>query len=297
MQVREYSARRTQLQAQQSVLRQEKTQLVEQVNGLRRQITAAREQQRLIADELRGVQTLADQGLVPLTRLRGLQRAAADLDGTIGQYTADIARAQAASGQVDLRLASLDRDRLAEVAGQLREMDTRLAEATPRLTAYQGQLQRTSVRAPVSGRVVGLTVFNRGAVLQAGQTVAQIVPDRPELVIESRISPNDADNVNPGQRTEIRISAFPGRELPILYGRVIDISADAFTDEERGISYFKVRTAVPEDQLRIIRDAQGAEALRPGLPAEVVIPLRSRTALDYLIEPLRHSLWRSFREQ
>ncbi len=297
LQQREFEVRRTALGAQRSVLRQEKAQLAEQIIGLQTQITASREQQRLIADELRGVQTLADQGLVPLTRLRGLQRAAADLEGTIGQYNAEIARARAASSQVDLRLASLDRDRLAEVAGQLREIEARIATVTPQVTAYQGQLRRTVIRAPVAGRVVGLSVFNRGAVVAPNQTVLEIVPTRPDLVIESRISPADADNVTPGQRTEIRIAAFPGRELPILYGEVIDISADAFTDEQSGIQYFKVRTRVPPDQLAIIRESQGPNALRPGLPAEVVIPLRQRTALDYLIEPFQHSLWRSFREQ
>lgn len=297
LQTREFQARRQALEAQRRVLRQDKTQLAAQISGIERQIVSAREQQRLIGDELRGVQTLADQGLVPLTRLRGLQRARADLEGQIGQYTAEIARAREAGGQIDLRLASLDRDRIAEVGGQLREIDTRLSEVTPRLQAYQGQLQRTAVTAPVGGRVVALSVFNRGAVISPGQALMEIVPDRDDLVIESRISPADADNVVPGQRSEIRITAFPGRELPILYGQVIDISADSFTEEQTGVRYFKVRTAVPPDQLAIVRRYQGADALRPGLPAEVVIPLRRRTTLDYIIEPFQHALWRSFREQ
>jgi HlyD family secretion protein len=36
--------------------------------------------------------------------------------------------------------------------------------------------------------------------------------------------------------------------------------------------------------------------LRPGLPAQVVIPTRKRTALQYLLEPLNQTLWGSFRE-
>ena len=296
LQNREFNARRQALEAQRRVLRQDKLQLNEQVNGIQRQITAAREQQRLIGEELAGVQTLANQGLVPLTRLRGLQRAQADLEGQIGSFTADIARAREASGQIDLRLASLDRDRIAEVAAQLREIETRLSDVTPRLQAYQGQLQRTAVRAPVGGRIVGLTVFNRGAVIAPGQNLMEIVPDSSNLVIESRISPADADNVVPGQRTEIRITAFPGTELPVIFGEVIDISADSFVDEQTGISYFKARVNVPPDQRAIITRYQGADALRPGLPAEVVIPLRKRTTLDYLIEPFTRSMWRSFRE-
>jgi HlyD family secretion protein len=54
---------------------------------------------------------------------------------------------------------------------------------------------------------------------------------------------------------------------------------------------------VPPEEAREIRDLRGADGgLRPGLPVEVVVPLRDRTALDYLTEPLRRMLWKSFRE-
>jgi HlyD family secretion protein len=36
--------------------------------------------------------------------------------------------------------------------------------------------------------------------------------------------------------------------------------------------------------------------LKAGLPAQILIPLRKRTALDYLIEPLTQSLWKAGRE-
>ena len=297
LQQSEYSARASALQAQRQVLGEERAQAAQQINGLEQQITSARTQQRLIQDELVGVQQLANQGLVPLTRLRSLQRESASLAGNIGQYTAEIGRARESMNQVSFRLSSLDRDRTAEVASQLREVEARLTETAPRVAAYTDQLQRTAVRSPTAGRVVGLTIFNAGAVVAPGQRLMDIVPDRDTLIIEARVSPADADDVRPGQRTEIKITAFPGRELPVLFGEVQDISADALTDEATHQPYFRVYVAVPPSQLDIIRQYQGAGALRPGLPAEVVIPLRERTALDYLFEPFRHALWRSFREQ
>lgn len=296
LQRREFEARRAALEAQRSVLSQERAVYSQQVEGLRRQISAAQEQRRLIQEELSGVQTLASRGLVPLTRLRALQRAAAELDGNIGQFNADIGRVRESSNQVEFRLSSLTRDRTAEVAGQLREVEARLTEVAPRVAAYGDQLRRTAVRSPATGRVVGLTVFNAGAVVSPGQKLMEVVPDRDTLVVDARVSPNDADDLRPGQRTEIRITAFPGRELPLLFGEVQSVSADSFTDERSGVSYFRAQIAVPPDQLAVIRRYQGPNALRPGLPVEVIIPLRSRTALDYLTEPLRHSLWRSFRE-
>ena len=37
--------------------------------------------------------------------------------------------------------------------------------------------------------------------------------------------------------------------------------------------------------------------LRAGMPADVLVPLRKRTALDYFLEPLTAQFWGSFREQ
>jgi len=37
--------------------------------------------------------------------------------------------------------------------------------------------------------------------------------------------------------------------------------------------------------------------LKAGLPVEVAAPLRKRTALRYLVEPLQQRMFRAFREQ
>ena len=65
-----------------------------------------------------------------------------------------------------------------------------------------------------------------------------------------------------------------------------------------GAPYFKVEVKVPPSQLSIIRQYRGDEAgLRPGLPVEVVVPLRKRSAFDYFVEPIREMLWKSFRQR
>jgi HlyD family secretion protein len=49
--------------------------------------------------------------------------------------------------------------------------------------------------------------------------------------------------------------------------------------------------------MAVIREVRGAQTgLRAGLPAEIVIPLKKRTALQYILEPLEQRFWRSFRE-
>jgi len=54
---------------------------------------------------------------------------------------------------------------------------------------------------------------------------------------------------------------------------------------------------VPPDQLSRVRGALGHGELRPGLPVEVLLNVRKRTALQYVLEPLTRNFWRSLREQ
>jgi hypothetical protein len=54
---------------------------------------------------------------------------------------------------------------------------------------------------------------------------------------------------------------------------------------------------VPQSELqRLAEDPRIQAQVRPGPPAQVVIPTRKRTALQYFLEPLNQMLWGSFRE-
>jgi multidrug efflux pump subunit AcrA (membrane-fusion protein) len=125
----------------------------------------------------------------------------------------------------------------------------------------------------------------------------EIVPDRRNLVIQSQVSPSDADDVYPGQTAQVRFLSVHDRTLPLLEGTVRTISADRLTDKESGVSYFVAEVEVAPSELNKVRDALGQGQLRPGLPVEVVLAARKRTALDYLLEPLTVHFWRSLREQ
>jgi HlyD family secretion protein len=74
------------------------------------------------------------------------------------------------------------------------------------------------------------------------------------------------------------------------------VSADAFTDEKTGASFYTAEVTVPLSELRKIEEIRGGNVLRAGLPVTVEIPIRKRTALQYAFEPLISSLNRAFRE-
>jgi HlyD family secretion protein len=297
VQQREFTSRAAELGTQKAVMRQREGQLSEQIEGYRHEVTSNQRQQTLVQEEMDSLKDLQQRGLVPMARIRSLQRDAAQLGGTYGDYGASIAKTQQQIGEARLQTSELDRQRIAETSKDYADVEMQLATAQPKLMDIRRQLERATVRAPATGRVVGLSIFTVGGVVAPGQKLMDIVPDGEPLVIDAKIQPNDADDLKVGQTTEIRIPAFHDRRMPTLSGVVSKISADSFTDEKTGASFFTAEVTVSPAQLRLISNLRGADAgLKPGLPVEVVVPLRHRTALGYLLDPLRSMLWKSFRE-
>jgi HlyD family type I secretion membrane fusion protein len=291
----QFGARRTGRSTETGVLGQRIAQLNEQILGYERQIAANVEQQRLIQEELAGMRSLAEKGYAPMTRVRALERTAAQLDGELGSLRAQIARSREAVGETRLQMSGVSTEMNEDVADQLRQIDVQLNELRPRLAELRSQLARSEVRAPASGQVVGLTIFTQGGVIQPGQTLMEIVPNDASQIIVAQVSPNDVDNLRIGQTTEVRFPGLRERNPPAIHGRVTRISADSFTVEQTGASYFRAEIVVPADELAQL--GRAADALRPGAPVEVIILLRKRTALNYLLEPLTDNLWRSGSEQ
>jgi HlyD family secretion protein len=245
-----------------------------------------------------GVAKLAEQKLVPLPRLRALQRTEAELQGRRGELSASIEQAREGIGETRLQALSARQQQAEEREAQIRDADTQLATLYPKLRATREQLERSRVRAPATGRVVGLTAFTEGGVIRPGDRIMDIVPENQPLVVEARVDPADVDDLRPGQKTEVRFSAFGGRDIPIVRGEVVSISADRFEDEKSGVAFFKTEVVVPPEELKRLQQGAraGARDLKSGMPVELVVPLRKRTALQYLLEPLNQMLWRSFRE-
>lgn len=293
----QFNARRESLAAQRGVLGQRVNQLAEQSIGYERQLESNTEQKRLIGEELEGLRKLAAQGYAPMNRVRALERSEAALTGEEGSYRAQIARSGEAIGETRMQLMSLDQRMMEEVTGQLRDVQVRLDELQPKLVALREQLARSTVRAPEGGKVVGLTTFTIGGVAAPGSTLMEIVPQDRALVIQANVSPADADDLRVGQTTQIRFTSLHERDLPILKGRLTKLSADSFLDESTGQRFFRAEVSVPPAEMERIRKARGPRTgLQAGLPVEVLVPLRKRSALDYLVEPLLQTFWRSGRE-
>ena len=291
----QYGARSAGRSTEVGVLRQRIGQLQERIEGLNRQIASNVEQSRLIGEELDGMRSLAAQGYAPQNRVRALERNAAAIDGELGSLRAQVAGTQQQIGETRLQMLTVTTGTNEEVSDQLRQIEVQLNESQPRLIALRDQIARSRIRSPATGQVVGLAVFTEGGVIQPGQTLMEVVPDAASQIIVAEITPADIDNVHVGLETEVKFPGLRERDPPIIHGEVTRISPDTFTNEQTGRSHYRAEISVPPAEMRKL--GRAASEIRPGFPVEVVVLLRKRTALSYLIEPLTRNLWRSGTEQ
>lgn len=293
----ELGARTGAVRAQLDVLAQRREQLSARIAGYKEQIVSLERQDGLIGEELSGVRQLADRGLAPLTRVRALERAQAELDGRRAELRALIEQTRQAIGETKLQGISVTQSRAEALAEELRRTDTRRAEVLPQVDAVRAQLERTLIRAPATGQVVGLQVHTVGGVIRPGEPLMDIVPEAQPLVLEAQVSPAHADDLKPGMRTEVRFTSFTGISMPLVFGEVTRVSADRLVDERSGTAYFTAEVTISAEQIAVIDAlAPNGSGVRAGLPVEVIVPLRARTALQYLLEPLNRQLWTALRE-
>lgn len=287
-----FKARRTATAGQKAGISEQIRQLKAGVRGLDARLVATRDQVRLIGKELEGVEKLMAQGLTRQSQLLALQRTRAELTGTIGQLETEIAQSNIAITRSEIEMSQVDLVQREQAERDLREVDARIAELMERRSAGREQLDRLVVRAPQTGLVSQLAVHTIGGVIAAGATVALIVPEGDQLVVEARIRPTDIDQAVLGQNAEIQLQTVDARMLPPFAGKVTSLSADVIVQPTTRESYYLARISIA-DEARLRRE----RALVSGMPVEVFLATTAkRTALQYLLSPLTDQLSHAMRE-
>lgn len=270
-----------------------RVQIADQIQGIEAQEAALTTQVALIEEELASQQTLLDRGLAQAARVLSLQRERARLSGTVGELKAQKAQAAGRVTEIDIEIVRIKDTRREEAITQLRDLQVRELELGERRRALLQQLQRLDITAPVSGIVYGLTVFTPRSVIRPADPVLYLVPQDRPLIIAARVEPIHIDKIHLNQDVTLRFSALDQRTTPELIGRVLQISADAFTDEGSRLSYYRAEIALKDGQMA--RLPEGV-TLIPGMPVETFIQTDARTPLAYLIKPLADYFTKAFRE-
>ncbi|MDZ7711477.1 MAG: HlyD family type I secretion periplasmic adaptor subunit [Roseovarius sp.] len=268
-------------------------QIADQIAGIAAQRAALARQRDLIAREHADQQSLLDRGLAQASRVLGLQRESARLDGLMGELAAQKAQAEGRITEIGIESLGLRTGRREEAITTLRDLQFRELELREQRRALREQTDRLEITAPVAGVVHDMRVFAPRSVIRAAEPLLYIIPQDRPLVIDARVDTIHIDKLFIGQEVTLRFAALDQRTTPALMGRVTRISADAFEDETTRTPYYRAGIVLGEGQIaRLPEDV----TLVPGMPVETFIRTADRTPLAYLAKPFTDYLARAFRE-
>jgi len=288
-----FVARITSLHEETSRLNERKQQLIEQIAGIEAQTIAITRQHAIVVAELVGQEHLLDNGLTQLSQVSTLQREEASLSGRLGELAATLAQVRGQIAEVEIEILRLKSNRREDAITTLLDLQYSAVELRQRRLSLSERIDRLEIKAPRSGVIYGLQVKTLRSVITPAEPILYVVPQDTYLVIRTRINAIDIDQLELGQQATLRFSAFDTRTTPEIDGYVTNISADIYTDEATGLTFYTAELLPIEGEIEKLED----NVILPGMPVEVLIRTGDRTPMDYLLKPLAGYFYRAFREE
>ncbi|MBP2312858.1 HlyD family type I secretion periplasmic adaptor subunit [Azospirillum soli] len=288
-----FQTRRSLLESKTTQYRQRIEQTHAEIRGLNAEQVSIDRRIELAKEEIAAVQPLVDKGLERRTRILGLERLKAELEGQRGEAIAGVARSQRVIAEAETAILDVQNDHLNGVAEQLRETQQQIHDLTERIQAATDTLTRTEVKAPEAGVVTDLRIHTPGGVIGAGEPLLDLVPEEDRLTVRVQLRPEDVDAVHVGLPAEVRLLPARGHPTDPVGGTVSYVSADRLTDKVTGQGYYSGYIRLQEEDLGKL---DGLVPL-PGMPAEVMIRTGETTVALYALTPVLDSFRRAFRER
>ena len=279
-----------------AILTQRKRQAQQQILGNKRMLISLRQRKASLERDLASLRPLDAQRLIPRNELRAKEREHNALLGDMSARQSDIKRLKEVMLEQNQQQGLEKKRYFQSLNLELRDLERRHIDLVSTKERIQEKLSHIDIIAPVAGKIEKFDVVTIGAVIQAGSPILEIVPLDYKFNIIANVSVSDIDNLNIGERAEIRLSIFDdARYFEPLYAHVENISADTTIDKQTGFAFYKTRLNVSKEVAKELEKRK--VKLVAGMPVEVVIKTGKRTVLEYFMKPLKQMLDNSMNEK
>jgi membrane fusion protein, adhesin transport system len=272
-----------------SGIEQKKSELIE----AKSQLKTVDEGLRLASEEFTALRKLKVAGAASRAEVMASENRHNELNGLRNRIKLSLPRLQAGVDELTTRREERANSFKAKVAAELNDIEIKISSFTASLQGQQSRVERTEIRAPVSGILKTVNATNIGQVIKPYDAVAEIVPDSETVLVQARIRPEDIGFIAKGLPAVIKLSAYDYSIFGSLHGTLERIAADSSTDE-RGVVYYAVD--VRADKSFIERRGE-RWPVKPGMVASVEIITGTRTVFQYLTKPIHRMATMALRER
>jgi HlyD family secretion protein len=183
-------------------------------------------------------------------QLRSSQTAVQQAEVSLADSRNKLRRAERLHGEGIATREALEAAELAETSARLRLEEAREAvqQTQANLVKAQDDLSKTTIYAPLTGRVIALNA-KEGEVVVSGTmnnpgSVIGTIADMSEILAEVDVDETEIVNISLGQEAVLKVDALPGREYR---GKVVEIGSSGFSrPQQPDVTFFKVKALLAE---------------------------------------------------
>jgi membrane fusion protein, type I secretion system len=286
-----WQAQRQDLNNQQNMLRLQQQQAQQQIAGKNKESRDIKKQLKLLNSDVNAFTSLSEKDFVSKSQRNKVRSNAIILERMINTTSSEINQLQTHIMELAQQSERLQHIHILTAVDDYRRLLKQASRLQKELALTNSRLDRTHIRAPISGRISQLRINAVGSTIEPEMVLMEIIPDEADLIVEARVKPDDIDSITQQNTAQIRLSAYNPRHTPLIDANIISLSPDTLADE-RGLRYYTLALAIDEQDI-----ANNPQlGLYPGMPAEAIIHTGTRTLLDYLLGGLRTFSERSLRE-
>lgn len=251
-----------------------------QVKNIQQKIAATFGQRNLLEKQFALIKSLFEKGyegelamLEVTLQLEGFDEQMRNLESSIVQEELRISTL--VKKKNSLRNNFLERAYQGSYDAQLEVM-----QISDKITSIETRLEKSSLTAPITGRISRFLSNNLGQFVRSGETVAEIMPDSVPLMMYVKIPPEHISNVKIGQKALVSLDNMDMRNNNKLEGELLELDGDA-SQEENGGRFF---SGIIE-----IKDMNVQFAV-PGVQGVSSLYLGKQSIADYFMEPIWKTL-------
>ncbi|MDQ3009311.1 MAG: HlyD family efflux transporter periplasmic adaptor subunit [Acidobacteriota bacterium] len=256
---------------------------VEHLNTL---IAHKRSQLALTKQMADSFEKLYREGIASQAQLTGKQIEVSELASEVERLVIEQRDAKIDSQKLKLESSARRTD--------FQEGERKLKETTQtseiRVGALQAGLANTDgnqvrMLAPCTGTILKLRVKDAGAVINEGETLAELSCGGDQLVAELIVPESGVSKLKMDQGVKLKFDAFPYQRYGVKYGRLTWLSpAKGESEGAQASPSFKARVELTDKEITIKGQSK---PFAPGMIGTAEIVVGKRTLISYVFEPIR----------
>ncbi len=274
-----YRNSQAELDAQIGIARDQLSQRQHELGEAQAHYEQAKQGYDLTSKELAMTKPLIKSGAVSDVELIRLERDVSHLLGDMNQASSQITRLQSAIAEARKKIEEVDLKFKNQARDELSDTQSKINSLSEGNIALSDKVKQADIRSPLDGTVQRLLYNTVGGVVQPGKDIIEIVPLDDTILLEAKVKPRDIAFLHPGQKANVKFTAYDFAIYGGLDAVVENISADSIIDD-KGNAYYIVR-------VRTLKSSLGKDMpIIPGMIAEVDILTGRKTILSYLLKPV-----------